>query len=616
MTQGLEIGPIVGADADDEYTQRRTQDGVAILSFAGPQGNRMDAALIEDLSRGVQRAISDDGVRAIVLTARGPDFCAGPLSNLPAPSPKPPQVPVECPALAQLCAKIEDSPKPVIAALHGRVASGGLAVALSCEARVADRRTVLHAPEFHLHQIPPGGLSTRLAWWLGAQTALDLLGTGAPCPATHLPALFASLETEALLPAAVELAQARALQPRLSDQQRRPGLTDTRAYLTALTAAREQGAASNDLIELIEAALLLPYDQALAFDQTRAETASVSPQARALAHLDRASQRALDTPETRSCDPLSSHQGPLLAALSPERAAQILPALVLSGRKILLVDALNGEACETALLRALETSPPRTDIAHARSLIQRVPTLPTPCEPALALCDADTAPVLEPQLAPDIPLCIWCPQAESLPVMEHPARALAVVPAPTRPVKLCELIVQPNTDPETVAHATQLLQRAQIIPIRSALYPALPCLIRTMAQTAQCLRELGVNETDLSEIEILPPGFARGQSTPETTTLPFSPERAILLATINEAAHLLENGTSLRPSDLDLCMVLGAGWPETRGGPLAEAGTLGPLIVRQELDQLAPFNPDLWTPAPIFDELIRRGWRFEDLNTG
>ena len=32
--------------------------------------------------------------------------------------------------------------------------------------------------------------------------------------------------------------------------------------------------------------------------------------------------------------------------------------------------------------------------------------------------------------------------------------------------------------------------------------------------------------------------------------------------------------------------------------------------------EAADLDPDLWSPEPMFDELIRRGWRFEDLNTG
>jgi len=62
-------------------------------------------------------------------------------------------------------------------------------------------------------------------------------------------------------------------------------------------------------------------------------------------------------------------------------------------------------------------------------------------------------------------------------------------------------------------------------------------------------------------------------------------------------------------------MVLGAGWPNWRGGPMAEADGIGPMVLRHELQLAATLDPELWGADALFDTLIREGKRFEDLNT-
>ena len=66
-------GPLAGADAAPHYVQRRTQDGIAVLTLAGPDGNRLGPDLVRALTSAFRAAQRDDGVRAVVLTARGAD---------------------------------------------------------------------------------------------------------------------------------------------------------------------------------------------------------------------------------------------------------------------------------------------------------------------------------------------------------------------------------------------------------------------------------------------------------------------------------------------------------------------------------------------------------------
>ena len=76
--------------------------------------------------------------------------------------------------------RIEDCPKPVVAAIHGVALGGGLEVALACHARVAtdSKKTQLGLPEAQLGLLPGGGGTQRLPRQIGVQAALDLMLTG------------------------------------------------------------------------------------------------------------------------------------------------------------------------------------------------------------------------------------------------------------------------------------------------------------------------------------------------------------------------------------------------------------------------------------------------------
>lgn len=93
--------------------------------------------------------------------------------------------------------------------------------------------------------------------------------------------------------------------------------------------------------------------------------------------------------------------------------------------------------------------------------------------------------------------------------------------------------------------------------------------------------------------------------------------RRCLAALANEGARLLQAGIARRPSDIDVAMVLGYGFPRHRGGPMLAADQEGLLAMRRELRDLARGEDGwFWTPAPLWDELIKNGRRFASLNEG
>jgi 3-hydroxyacyl-CoA dehydrogenase len=88
----------------------------------------------------------------------------------------------------------------------------------------------------------------------------------------------------------------------------------------------------------------------------------------------------------------------------------------------------------------------------------------------------------------------------------------------------------------------------------------------------------------------------------------------LVYALVNEGARILEEGIAARASDIDVVYLTGYGFPRPRGGPMFYAGEVG---LGQVLERVREFasnrhgDPAFWTPAPLLEELARKGRRFE-----
>lgn len=83
---------------------------------------------------------------------------------------------------------------------------------------------------------------------------------------------------------------------------------------------------------------------------------------------------------------------------------------------------------------------------------------------------------------------------------------------------------------------------------------------------------------------------------------PFSPER-LVFQMINEAAYCLEENVA-SPSDIDLAMLAGTGFPQDKGGPLHLADALGVDLVLEKLKEFSQqMGPRFW-PAPILKRMV------------
>jgi 3-hydroxyacyl-CoA dehydrogenase/enoyl-CoA hydratase/3-hydroxybutyryl-CoA epimerase len=87
-------------------------------------------------------------------------------------------------------------------------------------------------------------------------------------------------------------------------------------------------------------------------------------------------------------------------------------------------------------------------------------------------------------------------------------------------------------------------------------------------------------------------------------------QERLVLAMINEAARCLHEGVVARARDVDVAMVMGAGFPPFRGGPLRHADEMGVPVVTDRLQRLADSQGERFRPADSLHEMVRAQRRF------
>ena len=181
-------------------------DGVGHIQLNRPEAaNGIDMALATGLREAVEAARDDEGVRAVLLSGAGKRFCGGgDIASF---------VDEDATTYLQRLAEeagaavmaLEDLAKPVVTAVQGAVAGGGLGLMLGGDAIIAQEGTkfVFAYPAIGL--TPDCGVSYLLPRAMGQQRALAFALSGRPLSAQD--ALAQGLVTEV-----VEDAQARGLE--------------------------------------------------------------------------------------------------------------------------------------------------------------------------------------------------------------------------------------------------------------------------------------------------------------------------------------------------------------------------------------------------------------------
>jgi 3-hydroxyacyl-CoA dehydrogenase/enoyl-CoA hydratase/3-hydroxybutyryl-CoA epimerase len=171
-------------------------DGIALVTWDIPDRsmNVINADVIEELGRLVEKIIADAAIKGAVVTSGKPAFCAGAdltllerlggafatMAKTQGEEAASGMLFVESRKLSQLYRRIETCGKPFVAAINGTALGGGFELALACHHRVAsdNPKTRVGLPEIKIGLFPGAGGTQRIARMLAPADALQLLLKG------------------------------------------------------------------------------------------------------------------------------------------------------------------------------------------------------------------------------------------------------------------------------------------------------------------------------------------------------------------------------------------------------------------------------------------------------
>src|SRR5438552_6091975 len=274
---------------------------IAVLTVNNPPVNALSQHVRQGLYDGVTRATADAAVGAVVVTCAGRTFIAGAdITEFG----KPPKEP----GLHEVLALIEQSPKPIVAAVHGTALGGGLEVALACHYRIGVKTARFGLPEVKLGLLPGAGGTQRLPRVVGVETALQMIVSGEPIGAdaalTH--GLIDAIVEGDLTAAGVAFAEKvvserqplkkiRDLEDKLAQARGKPELF---ANFRRSVARQTRGfRAPENCIRAVEAAVTLPFDAGLARERELFLELLHSPESKAQRYFFFAEREAAKIPD-------------------------------------------------------------------------------------------------------------------------------------------------------------------------------------------------------------------------------------------------------------------------------------------------------------------------------
>jgi enoyl-CoA hydratase len=159
-------------------------DGVALVTLNNPPLNLVTLELTHQLNALAARLAADAAVRVMVLTGSGTKaFCAGSdIKEFPRMMAAGAVVPQKLALENEAYGRIDDFPRPTIAALNGLAFGGGLELAACCDLIVAESGGVVALPEIKLGVFPGSGGPVRVTRRIGEGRAKEMMYFGEPLP--------------------------------------------------------------------------------------------------------------------------------------------------------------------------------------------------------------------------------------------------------------------------------------------------------------------------------------------------------------------------------------------------------------------------------------------------
>ncbi len=160
------------------HFQTQYNDHIMTVTISRPQSlNALNNEVLEGLDEIVEKFYGDNDAYGLIITGEGDrSFVAG--ADIKEFASLDPTTAGRFAARGQkLFKRIEDCPKPVIAAVNGFALGGGCELAMACHIRIATQNARFGQPEVTLGTIPGYGGTQRLPQLVGRGKALELMMT-------------------------------------------------------------------------------------------------------------------------------------------------------------------------------------------------------------------------------------------------------------------------------------------------------------------------------------------------------------------------------------------------------------------------------------------------------
>jgi 3-hydroxyacyl-CoA dehydrogenase len=271
---------------------------VGIIWINNPPVNAISVGVRQAMIDGVAKLNADAEIKVGILACEGRTFMAGAdITEFG----KPPL----SPGLHEAIDAIENSPKPIVAAIHGTAFGGGLESALACHYRVAVANAQVGLPEVKLGILPGAGGTQRLPRLIGIDAALNIIVSGDPVPAAQAAkvGVIDKIVDGDLLEGAIAFAKDLVAKKAPARKIRDISIDAGKLPAGYFDEARKRIAKEKKnlfspqrIVDTLEAAATLPFDQGLKRERELFVQCQQNPQAKALQHVFFAERKAANIP--------------------------------------------------------------------------------------------------------------------------------------------------------------------------------------------------------------------------------------------------------------------------------------------------------------------------------
>ena len=636
----------------------RREGSIGLIEIDNLPVNATSQAVRAGLKAALEQGLDDDA-QVLVIYGAGRTFIAG--ADI-----KEFGKPQGDPQLRDVISQIEDSPKPVVAALHGTPLGGGLEVALGCHYRIALPGTRVGLPEVKLGLIPGAGGTQRLPRAVGVAAALDIITSGRFVPAEEaldlglLDAISNQETAEAAGKAfAGEVVEAKlpprplstwndrlACDPAIFEETREKLRRKTRGQLSPIKAAEAAEPRKVESVAVIGAGTM-GGGIALAMAAAGLHVTLIEQ-----------SQEALDKGLSRIRKNLDSSvsRGSLTSEKAEERLGLIRPATnydALSGDDVIIEAVFENMDVKKEVFTAVDakakagailaTNTSYLDVDQIAAMTGRPEDVlgthffsPANVMRLLEIVRAEktsdaalkTAIALGKKIGKVSVVAGVCDgfignrmlqvyRRQALYMLEDGALPQEVDAAMTAYGFAMGPFAVNDLAGLDITYANQRRLDATRDPQER--YVDLPDKLYEMGRLGQktgagWYRYEEGNRKPIPDSEVEEMVLAASREKGITRRV-FSQEeiqRRALTALANEGARILEEGIAARSVDIDMVWIHGYGFPAHQGGPMFWADARGLDKLLADIETYAKDDPNSWQPAPLLERLAKEGGSFKE----